>query len=63
MAEMGVPPHVADMIVNHAIKDAPKSRQHYATHHYIPEKREALMQWASRLRRVLGYDPNAVKKA
>jgi hypothetical protein len=43
MVEMGVPPHVADMIVNHAIKDAPKSRQHYATHHYIPEKREALM--------------------
>jgi integrase len=63
MAEMGVPPHVADMILNHAIKDAPKSRQHYDTHHYIPEKREALMQWVNRLRRVLGYNPNEVMKA
>jgi hypothetical protein len=63
MAEMGVPPHVADMILNHAIKDAPKSRQHYDTHHYIPEKREALMQWVSRLKRVIGYNPNEVMKA
>jgi integrase len=62
MAEMGVPPHVADMILNHAIKDAPKSRQHYDTHHYIPEKREALIQWVARLRKVLGYDPNMVLK-
>jgi integrase len=36
MAEMGVPPHIADMILNHAIKGAPKSRQHYDVHHYIP---------------------------
>jgi integrase len=63
MAEMGVPPHVADMLLNHAIKDAPKSRQHYDTHHYIPEKREALMRWVTRLTKVLGYDPNAVMKA
>lgn len=63
MAEMGVPPHVADMILNHAIQDAPKSRQHYDTHHYIPEKRLALMQWASRLKRVIGYNPNEVMKA
>ncbi len=63
MAEMRVPPHVADMILNHAIKDAPKSRQHYDTHHYIPEKREALLQWARRLTRIVGYDPNKVVKA
>jgi len=30
MAEMRVPPHVADMILNHAIKDAPRSRQREA---------------------------------
>lgn len=63
MAEMGVPPHVADMILNHAIKDAPKSRQHYDTHHYIPEKRQALVQWVGRLKRVIGYNPNEVMKA
>ena len=63
MAEMGVPPHVADMILNHAIKDAPKSRQHYDTHHYIPEKLQALTLWARRLAKVLGYDPNQVMKA
>jgi excisionase family DNA binding protein len=62
MAEMGVPPHVADMILNHAIKDAPKSRQHYDTHHYIPEKRRALTQWTGRLRRVIGYNPNEIMK-
>ena len=60
MAEMRVPPHVADMILNHAVKGAPKSRQHYDTHHYIPEKREALVQWARRLTKVVGYDPNSV---
>ena len=62
MAEMGVAPHVADMILNHAIKDAPKSRQHYDTHHYIPEKRAALVRWVARLRKVLGYEPNDVMK-
>ena len=60
MAEMRVPPHVADMILNHAIKDAPRSRQHYDVHHYIPEKRQALAQWVRRLTKVLGYDPNLV---
>ena len=60
MAEMGVPPHIADMILNHAIKGAPKSRQHYDVHHYIPEKRQALTQWVRRLTKVLGYDPNQV---
>ena len=62
MAEMRIPPHVADMILNHAIKDAPKSRQHYDVHHYIPEKRQALTQWVRRLTKVLGYDPNAIMK-
>jgi hypothetical protein len=63
MAELRVPPHVADMILNHAIKDAPKSRAHYDTHHYIPEKRKALTQWVNRLIRILGYNPNEVLKA
>lgn len=63
MAEMGVAPHVADMILNHAIKDAPKSRSHYDTHHYIPEKRDALTRWVRRLTKVIGYEPNAVMKA
>jgi integrase len=62
LAEMRVPPHVADMILNHAIKDAPKSRQHYDVHHYIPEKRQALTQWVRRLTKILGYDPNEVMK-
>lgn len=31
MAELGVAPHVADMILNHAIKGAPKSRTDYDT--------------------------------
>jgi hypothetical protein len=63
MAEMGVPPHIGDMILNHAVTDAPKSRQHYDLHHYIPEKRQALIQWARRLTKVLGYEPNQVMKS
>jgi hypothetical protein len=63
MAEMRVAPHVADMILNHAIKGAPRSRQHYDTHNYIPEKRQALTQWVNRLTRILGYNPNDVMKA
>jgi integrase len=63
MAEMRVPPHIADMILNHAIKGAPKSRQHYDVHHYIPEKRQALAQWVRKLTKILGYDPNLVMKA
>jgi hypothetical protein len=51
------------MILNHAIKDAPKSRQHYDTHHYIPEKRRALTQWVQRLTKILGDDPNTIMKA
>jgi integrase len=62
MAELRVPPHVADMVLNHAIKDAPRSRQHYDVHHYIPEKRKALGQWVARLTNILGYDPNDVMK-
>ncbi len=45
MAELGVPPHVADMILNHSIKGAPRFRVHYDMYHYIPEKREALTHW------------------
>lgn len=63
MAEMRVPPHVADMILNHAVKGAPKSRQHYDIHHYIPEKREALTQWVRRLTKVLGRDPNDIMRS
>jgi site-specific recombinase XerD len=63
MAELGVAPHVADMILNHSIKGAPKSRAHYDMYHYVPEKREALTRWVERLAEILGYDPNDVMKA
>lgn len=36
--------------------------QHYDTHHYIPEKRDALMRWFGRFKKVIGYDPNDVMK-
>jgi integrase len=63
MAEMGVAPHVADMVLNHAIKGAPKSRAHYDVHHYIPEKRDALTRWVRRLTTILGYSPNRIMAA
>jgi integrase len=63
MAELGIAPHVADMVLNHAVKGAPRSRAHYDMYHYIPEKRDALTRWVLRLAEVLGYDPNDVMKA
>lgn len=63
MAELGVAPHVADMVLNHAVKGAPRSRAHYDMHHYIPEKRDALTLWVHRLTEILGHDPNDVMKA
>jgi hypothetical protein len=63
MAELGVAPHVADMILNHAVKGAPRSRAHYDMYHYVPEKRDALARWVQRLAEVLGHDPNDVMKA
>jgi len=63
MAELGVLPHVADMVLNHAVKGAPRSRAHYDMYHYIPEKRDALTRWVQRLVEILGYDPNDVLKA
>jgi integrase len=63
MAELGVAPHVADMVLNHAVKGAPRSRAHYDMYHYIPEKRDALTRWVERLTEILGYDPNDAMKA
>jgi integrase len=63
MAELGIAPHVADMVLNHSIKGAPRSRAHYDMYHYVPEKREALTRWVQRLAEILGYDPNDVMKA
>jgi integrase len=63
MAELGVAPHVADMILNHAVKGAPRSRAHYDMYHYIPEKRDALTRWTQRLTEIVGHDPNTVTKA
>ena len=62
MAEIGVAPHVADMILNHAIKGAPRSRAHYDMYHYVPEKRDALTRWVQRMAEVLGHDPNDVMR-
>ena len=63
MAELGVAPHVADMILNHAVKGVPRSRAHYDMYHYVPEKREALTRWVQRLAEILGYDPDDVMRA
>jgi integrase len=62
MAELGVAPHVADMILNHAVKGAPRSRAHYDMYHYVPEKRDALTRWVQRLTEILGHEPNEIMK-
>ena len=62
MAELGIAPHLADVILNHSIKGAPKSRAHYDMYHNVPDKRDALTRWVQRLAEILGYDPNDVMR-
>src|SRR6266511_2663783 len=62
MAEMGVPPHVADMILNHAVKDAPKSRQHYDTNAVMKAERSGF-QGKGPARRLGRAEPYRERKA
>ncbi len=47
MGELGVSKDVRDRLQNHAVNDV--SSKHYDRYSYLPEKREALRKWESRL--------------
>lgn len=50
MAELGVPPHVCEAVLNHASGQVSGVAAVYNRYAYGPEKRAALEQWADRVR-------------
>lgn len=57
MAQLGVPPHVADRILNHVQGTIRGVAAVYNRHTYLAERRQALYVWAERLHtlKVLGH--------
>jgi integrase len=51
LAELGVRKEIADRIQNHSIKGV--ADKHYDAYRYVPEKREALEKWDTKLREII----------
>ncbi|MGL4712711.1 MAG: hypothetical protein ACRCWP_09180, partial [Shewanella sp.] len=47
MGELGISKELRDRIQNHALNDV--SSKHYDRYDYMPEKREAMRKWETRL--------------
>jgi integrase len=57
LARLGIPPHVVSAVANHAPQGV--TRQHYAFHDYLAEKRDALSRWGAH---VENLDPSTTIK-
>ena len=53
MAEMAIPDHVVDRILNHSVTRSTRAK-HYDRYSYLREKTEALEAWAGELVRIVG---------
>jgi len=53
MAALGVPPHVADKILNHQSGTISGVAAVYQRHEFMTERKEALMLWGSHVRSIL----------
>lgn len=53
IARLGIPPHVADKILNHQSGTIAGVAAVYQRHEFLPERREALERWASHVWRVV----------
>ncbi len=60
LAEIGVPEIIAEMVMNHAPRNA--LVKIYNRHEYAAEKRDALERWANRLREITEPPPENVVK-
>ncbi|MEZ9539693.1 tyrosine-type recombinase/integrase [Shewanella sp. 10N.286.51.B8] len=56
MGELGIAKDVRDRLQNHALNDV--SSKHYDRYDYLPEKREALRKWESKL---IGQESTVIK--
>jgi len=59
LASLGVAPFIAELVLGHAQKGVHRV---YDTHRYQAEKREALKQWANRLRDIVTPPPANVQR-
>jgi hypothetical protein len=56
IARLGVPPHVADKILNHSSGTIPASRRCYQRHEFLAERKEALDLWAGHVEEVMARE-------
>jgi integrase len=65
MARLGVPPHVADKILNHQSGTISGVAAVYQRHEFLTERKEALERWGRHVSDLItkGLEPDATKKA
>ena len=54
MARLGVPPHVADKILNHQSGTISGVAAVYQRHEFLAERKDALERWSAHLSHLLG---------
>jgi integrase len=60
MGQMGVPPHVADKVLNHVQGTIKGVAAIYNRHQYLDERRDALHAWARRIDQIVNGTPSNV---
>ena len=58
LSALRIPEEVSEAVLAHA---RPGIKGHYDMHHYLDEKRDALEQWAARLRSIVAPDSKVVE--
>ncbi len=53
MARLGIPPHVADKILNHQAGTITGVAAVYQRHDFLAERKDALEQWGAHVRKIL----------
>ena len=63
MARLGVPPHIADKILNHQSGTISGVAAVYQRHEFLAERREALEGWAHHVSRIVQAEQRLALKA
>ena len=63
MARLGVPPHVADKILNHQGGTISGVAAVYQRHDFLSERKDALERWGAHVEKITGTKlPNTVNR-
>src|SRR5205823_14234388 len=54
MARLGIPPHIADKILNHQSGTISGVAAVYQRHEFLTERREALVLWGTHVSKIIG---------